>query len=978
MRRSATIVALFLSLSLVTGSLYADDFAEGTLPTMVVRMRGPQVGYDDMKLPLLAALTWKYFDATNFHGMSTDGKFGGFLSRCDSAHIHYSLCAADIQQYHKEWADTTHRYWFRHAPSMGLLSDSCFARSDSTSQSIANYASAEEMFDSDEEFALKPEMRTLADNTYDHPYLWFFEVYDEAVNRQWGNVADDTLPLNDYVPNMYTQDTTASGELSMEEIEPAGIFSWQKWLAEHDTLNAVPMTLNFAFFHSIDPGQFDPDWPGVNYGDFGILGRAVRALMQARYQPPPQGGVIPDTTFANPPEFFCIDYYPFRYVDSEYEETTTMCDTNWVFLIEHCEEGMDSTMMNAVVDGEPVPVYFYAQTIGAAAGPKMHGCSSSPQIDYNSYLYRNPTPQEFRMLCNLALLHQAKGIFPYSLCSYIERPNQLDSTWNYGCTALLDRQLISFDAPYEEWVYTGRWPEHDTYDYSYVRPDSIPPWMDGFDPLYEIDAPPDPAVDPKYNERWYEWLFEPYGILWSEIGGIMAGVKRIAPEMHDLWYAETQSFGAYWDAADIYCPDSLSLAHYVAPEVRVLLPEGEDDPNYLFYVNRYMRADSLPVRIVMDADSFPPFTDLSQALDHSRRCFVEVDGSTIGIYVCEDTLAAGEGRLLELTESSNIQADLRVTKPDVYCRPEGWVRRRRELRCTAGRDLELGATFYNMSDSPTGNITVTFKDLSADPPTTLGTDSISLPGMDGFYEPDSASAVTEWETESADIGTHLVEISAESIPGEYTPDNSVEVTVLIEPRDYAAAVRGDPWDMTEDELSPPDWHTSDIESVAWNWDSSGTAGWTDSISGMFEGALEYDGQIGQYRGDIGLAIPADREEYIDTDTYHMLSLGMVTMNPNSSSEDWGAMKVRWKEAGVGWSDWCGLLQGTGYQVGNGRDQWRTVGPIDLDDVDGLGWEDGGLAEGLELSIRGDPSEGSEGTPPVDVRIGWVRLEETAP
>ena len=182
---------------------------------MVVRMRGPQVGYDDMKVPLLTALTWKYFDATNFHGMSTDGKFGGFLSRCDSAHIHYSLCAWDIQQYHKEWADTTHRYWFRYAPEMGLLSDSCFARSDSTFRRIANYASAEEMFASDEEYSLSDVMGALADNTADHPYLWFFEVYDEAVNRQWGRVADDTLPLNDYVPNMYTQDTTASGELSI-------------------------------------------------------------------------------------------------------------------------------------------------------------------------------------------------------------------------------------------------------------------------------------------------------------------------------------------------------------------------------------------------------------------------------------------------------------------------------------------------------------------------------------------------------------------------------------------------------------------------------------------------------------------------------------------------------------------------------------------------------------------------------------------
>ena len=114
---------------------------------MVVRMRGPQVEEENITIQLLTSLLWKYFDATNFHGYSGGHFPEDIMPRCDSAHIHYSLCAWDIQKYHKEWADTTHRYWFRYAPEMGLLSDSCFARSDSTFRSIANYASAEEMFE---------------------------------------------------------------------------------------------------------------------------------------------------------------------------------------------------------------------------------------------------------------------------------------------------------------------------------------------------------------------------------------------------------------------------------------------------------------------------------------------------------------------------------------------------------------------------------------------------------------------------------------------------------------------------------------------------------------------------------------------------------------------------------------------------------------------------------------------------------------
>jgi hypothetical protein len=65
-------------------------------------------------------------------------------------------------------------------------------------------------------------------------------------------------------------------------------------------------------------------------------------------------------------------------------------------------------------------------------------------------------------------------------------------------------------------------------------------------------------------------------------------------------------------------------------------------------------------------------------------------------------------------------------------------------------------------------------------------------------------------------------------------------------------------------------------------------------------------------------------------------------------------------------------------LGSGRDQWRVLGPIDLNDVDNLSWGDGGLAEELELSIRGGlPSPPPAGIQQVGIRIGWVRLEESA-
>jgi len=946
-------------------------------------MRGPQVEEENITIRLLTSLLWKYFDANNFHGYSGGHFPEDIVPRCDSVHIHYSLCAWDVQQYLKEWGDEEFRYWFRNSPDEALDSDECFAQSDTSFQDTLRYASADTMYDSDEEYSLSDEMGDLAQNTQYYDYLWFFEVYDEANNQQWSNVANDTegeKPLDDYIPNIYTQDRDpVSGYLTMEEVEPAGIFSWQKYLVENDSLHAITFTLNMGVIRRYMPD----DYRGLNSvygtGTMADQANAVRALMEAQFQLPLGGDSIPPAPLDNPLEFLCFDYYPFRYVDRDYVESTTLCDSDWEFLVSNCEEGMDSTVMNAVVDGDPIPVYYYTQAFGASSGPKMHGGSGSSVIDYTSLLWRTPAPQEFRMLCNLALLHQAKGVFPYSLCSFTQRPNQLDSAWNYGCNALLDRHLIAFDAAYEDWVYTGRWPEHDTYDYSYVRPDAIPPWMDGFDPLYEVEDPPDTtAVDPKYNERWYNWLFEPYGILWNEIGDIMAEVKCIAPEMHDLWWCA----GAYRDQATITLDAASPPLHFVTPRIKVF----EDDAQsgcWLFYVDRYCRSNGTPYEISFDPDSLPAYADCSnRLLDHTRR-FV-MDGTwdaQTGLYTFLDTLDAGESRLVELFDPQDtLPADIRITEGDVLT-----IRPQRgdtvsTMATTAGNSIDIVATFYNMGTAGVGDVVVSAYDSTSSAQVgdsdTLRFDGIPFSPADSCRQADSRRATFTWNTDSTDIGAHLITVSAAPLLGEpNTADNSVDMTFLVRPRDYATAVRDDPWDMTEADTL--DWHTTDITAVSGDWDTSQQTGWTDSVSGMFEGSLEYDGQT-LCIGDIGLAVPDTRDEYIDTDTYHMLSLGIVSMNPNLSDVSSGAIKIRWKEDGGDWSDWCGLLQGTDYLLGNGRDQWRVLGPIDLNEVDNLGWEDGDLAEELELSIRGGlPTPPPINPQPMAVRIGWVRLEESA-
>lgn len=159
--------------------------------------------------------------------------------------------------------------------------------------------------------------------------------------------------------------------------------------------------------------------------------------------------------------------------------------------------------------------------------------------------------------------------------------------------------------------------------------------------------------------------------------------------------------------------------------------------------------------------------------------------------------------------------------------------------------------------------------------------------------------------------------------------------------------------------------------MSWNT----AKGWTDSVSGMFEGVMNYGSTSGFIIGDISLAIPDDFTEYIDTDRYHMLSFGIVCNNPNHPTIiGTCVMHIKWKDSNDVWHGWYNLLEGTNYSVGNGWDMWSTVGPVDLDNVSGLEWNSD---DAKELWIRFQAGFPSFPVFPVDIRIGWIRLEESA-
>ena len=85
------------------------------------------------------------------------------------------------------------------------------------------------------------------------------------------------------------------------------------------------------------------------------------------------------------------------------------------------------------------------------------------------------------------------------------------------------------------------------------------------------------------------------------------------------------------------------------------------------------------------------------------------------------------------------------------------------------------------------------------------------------------------------------------------------------------------------------------------------------------------------------------------------------------------MKIGWRDAHNQWHGWYDF-PGSSYSIGNGWDQYCAVGPIDLNDIDSLNW---GNDDASELWLRMQVEATLVDPPvPVDIRIGWIKLEES--
>ncbi len=893
---------------------------------------------EDVEIRHLADLASRHMDGIHFWDTAENKELLEFLEDCDDTGILLVFAPVNLEQYFKtDWGPGDRRFWFRN-PDALFTGNSAFCKCSETLNALVDSVSADSMMYSDT-IGIADEVHKCADIFKKYDCLWFYYICDEGTGQQWSKIRnpDSTKPYKIYFPGIFPGTRTGT-EPDIDHVASSGMYSWVKFAAEHDDTLEVPTTLNFAAMYTIEPGDYTGITNTLDYGTPELQATCVNAVCTAMYQPPPAGGGIMPPPVSNKPDFILFDFYPFRYVDSESSTTATMCDSDWEFAIDLLETELDSTIVTALSNG--VDVYYLPQAFGMAGGPKM--LNSSGGVHYRSWAWRKPSPEEFLLSCNLALMHQAKAIMPYSIRSYVEIPNNLSEQNNFISSSLLDINLIPFDADYEEYVYTSRYPEGSQYSYEYIRPDLIPPWKPGYDPLYTLPAAPSNTADAKYQEAYSEWLYKPHSDLYRRLRYNLAQIVKIAPALCSLYWCD-----GYENNARIEL-DKTEPSNWVEPRIRVF-EDSESEQCFLFYVNAYCREEETPFEITLKEDSLPLWANCTdRLLDHSRRFIMEGTESSSGTFTFLDTLGPGEARLVELVSTSEpMPADVRITDNNVWAiHPERGDSVTSDMRAVPGESVHVVARFWNMGTGGRRPIRVGLYDTSVSPEREIGTSTIGFSGLSHSSghcrEAEYQDVIFNWDSITTDdIGAHVLEARALTWSGEPNgTDNTATAVFLVEPCDWATEVRHDPWDMTESDTPSSPWYTDDIESM-FGWS---TSSFTDSISGMFEGAPEF----GFYQSN-RMTLAMDGNTVNGNDYFCISLIGKSDYNPCDVYLNWT------NDASVSDSQLIGTLDL----------EWGVLEPFDLSN--NSNWYGHKITD-IHLSFR------RSGNLPYSVRLGWIKLE----
>ena len=939
--RAALVVGLLFSLTI---PVLADTPDENTIPII-----GLKPDYEGIDTDFYCLLSWHHFDGLSRQGYEADSILHNVVLPADTVGM---LTVVN------PWILTCVTSWYAHMNPM--TSQSAFARPgwdgyviDEThtcsSDTLISIASASEMESMMEDAADELEM---CFNDSSHS-VWFYYGEDEAPAWQWTRMVNDSSAYDNYMPNLFTQDSeyvfrpdldsTWKWQPSFDEVDSQGVLSWMNWqLREADSTRTLGYII--SCLHTISESNpwayYDNQTTENNNtpGNSANQAQAVRSIFSMVYE-----GAGESSPYDNYPSFIALDAYPFRLVGTQYQADSSYTPSlgssleNW--MINHYEECMDSTFIPAWqirnLGLQEADIFFVPQAFGRAGGEGMWLYNDTLVkyfLDYGSYAYRIPTPQEFRMHCNSALLRSAKAILPYCLTSYVSTPEQ-----NMADAGLLDENNIPFDAPYEEWVYRDR----PTDTLSYISPDMIPPFMEDYDPLFELpDRPVNVPGSQRNKENFLLWKFSAYGRLWNSVMSTFGDIARVAPELALLdWWEDHE------DLAEIDY-DGTQPTPFLGAQIKVFTDENEDNC-YLYYLNRYCRANENPYEITVDASDFPDSIPFSEyALDHSRRFLIEGDMISRDVYQFLDTLDAGEARLIQMFDSTDgLDADIRITDPDVFVVLPADSDTLSDYESYAGAQVNVYARFYNMgTEAPQGDVLVYLKDETDN--LMLDTARVSFSGLStgSCYQQDRDEAVFEWRPDSTDIGVHRLLVYTESLNEPDPHDNEARLVYVVEPRDYATEILSNPWDMTESSppITSPPWKTFDIDSLTGYWGS-----YTDSISGMFEGTLTHpDSSNGLY-----LNVGSGSSDWIDADLYNTFSM----YGYSSDAE----VNIR-----VHWTD----RDSNSYYVNTGESLTSPAGETGSVDLSSLSNDWTSMVSSIWLEFYGTNL-------PTDIRIGWIRLNE---
>jgi hypothetical protein len=252
--------AVFLVL-LLPGSLQSGEPSTNTIPVI-----GQRFTWWEYTTRFLCDLAWRHFDGFEFETYS-DSDFDSLMVGADDTGLLVVVCPTGLTE--MAYLDSTSR---AHKGALGQ--SDAFVVADALGDSLIDSLTASSMQDE-----LADTVASVVARMAGADALWFWRLWDEPATNQRAQMMVGSPPVDDYYPNMFTQDT------SMVRIDSASVFSWAfRELLDQDTTHSVSTV--FAGMPSIDSVNCSWAWFTHDRGvpDSVTHARIIRRFCNMRHQ----------------------------------------------------------------------------------------------------------------------------------------------------------------------------------------------------------------------------------------------------------------------------------------------------------------------------------------------------------------------------------------------------------------------------------------------------------------------------------------------------------------------------------------------------------------------------------------------------------------------------------------------------------------------------------------------------------------------